>query len=418
MDPEAFIRAQDAKNTLKSNKFASSTVQKFFEKIGERRELLMIPPNELDGLLSRFFMEVKKKDGSQYEPDALSTIHRGYKRHLDAIKYPGNILSDKTFETSRRVLAAKRKELRRDGLGCKPRAARELTESEEDMLFEKEYFSLKTNDALQRGVWWVLAINFGFRRNDESQKLCWGDIVLESDPETNRQKLTWYKERGTKTRNGRANEAPRKILGTAFATGTGRCPVMFYQEFSRRRPSTMLSDSSPFYLSNNWSTKSDEWYLPRPMGVNTIARFLSDAKKRFNLPGNVSNHSVRKTGIGRLLDAKVPEIFVAQHSGMKNTDSLSSYKHANLKTQAEMSDIVNRNTQNFPNSSALIPSTSSSTNVNEYENLVLDDWVPALPTTTATSNNSIASRPNSLSLPLEGLFQHCQINNLHIHIHK
>ena len=75
MDPQAYIRSQDAKNTVASNRFALSTVSKFLEKISERREIHLIPPNELDGLLSRFFMEVLKKNGKSYEPDALSTIH-------------------------------------------------------------------------------------------------------------------------------------------------------------------------------------------------------------------------------------------------------------------------------------------------------------------------------------------------------
>ena len=41
------------------------------------------------------------------------------------------------------------------------------------------------------------------------------------------------------------------------------------------------------------------------------------AKKLLKLPGKVAV-SVQKTGISQLLDADIPEIFVAQHSGMKN----------------------------------------------------------------------------------------------------
>ena len=71
----------------------------------------------------------------------------------------------------------------------------------------------------------VAAVNFVFQKSDASQKLCWGDIILELDPETNR-------EHCTKTRNDGANEAPRKIFGTAFASRTDRNPIMFYREFS------------------------------------------------------------------------------------------------------------------------------------------------------------------------------------------
>ena len=181
---QEFIRAQDAKNTKASNKYAFSTLTKFLNNIGERRDIHVIPPNELDGLLGRFFMEAKKKDGKNYEPGVLSTIHRALKRYLDTKNYydDTNILTDNRFITSRKVLAANRQELRKAGLGQKPNAARELSETEEDMLFEKEYFSMKYNDALQRGFWWFLAINCGCRGNDESRKLCLGDISLENDP--------------------------------------------------------------------------------------------------------------------------------------------------------------------------------------------------------------------------------------------
>ena len=64
-----YIRNQDAKTTMAS----------------ERRPLNEIQPLELDGLLSRFFMESVKKTGDPYEPDCLSTIHRGLKRYLEGI---------------------------------------------------------------------------------------------------------------------------------------------------------------------------------------------------------------------------------------------------------------------------------------------------------------------------------------------
>ena len=62
-------------------------------------------------------MESVKKTGDPYEPDCLSTIHRGLKRYLEGINYPANILVDQDFQTSRKVLAARRKELRKQGLG-------------------------------------------------------------------------------------------------------------------------------------------------------------------------------------------------------------------------------------------------------------------------------------------------------------
>ena len=56
----------------------------------------------------------------------------------------------------------------------------------------------------------------------------------------------------------------------------------------------------------------------------------------------VTNHSVRKTCISRLLDADVPENFVAQLSGHKSTESLQSYKSTSANHQKRMSLTLSR----------------------------------------------------------------------------
>ena len=56
----------------------------------------------------------------------------------------------------------------------------------------------------------------------------------------------------------------------------------------------------------------------------------------------MTNHSVRKTCISRLLDADVPENFVAQLIGHKSTVSLRSYKSASAKHQKRMSLTLSR----------------------------------------------------------------------------
>ena len=71
--------------------------------------------------------------------------------------------------------------------------------------------------------------------------------------------------------------------------------------------------------------------------------FLSTAAKNASLQREgkkVTNHSVTKTCISRLLDADVPENFVAQVSGHKSTESLQSYKSASAKHQKRTSELL------------------------------------------------------------------------------
>ena len=84
---------------------------------------------------------------------------------------------------------------------------------------------------------------------------------------------------------------------------------------------------SPFFLAinyNAWRTKST-WYKASPLGKNQIGQFLPKAAKNAGLQAcgrKLSNHSVRKTSISRLLDAGISENFVTQLNGHKNFQSL------------------------------------------------------------------------------------------------
>ena len=132
-----------------------------------------------------------------------------------------------------------------------------------------------------------------------------------------------------------------------YATNTARCPVSFYKNFRSHRPTEMNAPESPFYLAVGHNRRSNEevWYMNAPLGKNEIGKFLSTAAKNAGLHREgkkETNHSVRKTCISRLLDAHVPENFVAQLSGHKSRESLQSYKSASAKHQKRISLTLSR----------------------------------------------------------------------------
>ena len=101
----------------------------------------------------------------------------------------------------------------------------------------------------------------------------------------------------------------------------------------------MKKPDSPLYLAVKHQRKPDDdlWYMRCPLGKNEIGKFLSTAAKNASLQGRVTNHSVRKTCISRLLDANVSNNFVAQLSGHRNLKSLDAYKSASYNHQQRMS---------------------------------------------------------------------------------
>lgn len=210
----------------------------------------------------------------------------------------------------------------------------------------------------------AIALHFGFRARDESRKLKWGDIYLDRDPETNNEILVWHAERGSKTRHGDGQHR-RAFNPTAQATNTDRCPVKLFKKYASHRPAEMKRPDSlgktRLAINRRRKPECDIWYAkPKgPLGKNEIGKFLLKAAKAANLSGKISNHSVRKTCISRLMDAGVPENYVAQLSDHKNRKSLDSYKSASAIDQRKMSLTLSR-----------CPTTSQVSNPQQQRQLV------------------------------------------------
>ena len=108
-----------------------------------------------------------------------------------------------------------------------PNATRSLTEEEEKPL-QSGACGGENPVALQRTMWWILSLHFGFRAHDECGKLCWGDISLQTDPiQDGREMLVWLNERGTKTCKGKENGHRHPFSPNPYATNTQRCLSIF-----------------------------------------------------------------------------------------------------------------------------------------------------------------------------------------------
>ena len=190
-----------------------------------------------------------------------------------------NVIDGDKFKLSREVLSAKRRQLVVEhGKGNKPNATRELTEGK-DKLFECGEFGTSNPTVLQRTLWWIIALHFGFRARDESRGLKWGDVTLEKDPETENDILVWR----SKTRQGQ--DKPYALCAfhqTARATGTECCPVKIYKKFAHHHQLEMNKPDSPFYLAVKHQRKPDDdvWYMRSPLGKKMkLANFSPPLRK-------------------------------------------------------------------------------------------------------------------------------------------
>lgn len=119
------------KNTTRSTNTWIRLYQQWAETRNENINLETYSPLELDKVLSRFYAEVRKQDGLDYEPDCLRVMQSSLHRYLTEKKYVHNILKDVEFLNSRNVLEGKARVLRSQGMGKRKNASKSLTNNEE-----------------------------------------------------------------------------------------------------------------------------------------------------------------------------------------------------------------------------------------------------------------------------------------------
>ena len=243
------------------------------------------------------------------------------------------------FETSRKALEAKRKDLRRQGKGAKLNAAEALTEGEENALWSAGELGDTDPTVLLHTVWYLCTMHFGWRGVDEHRRVRFGDFEKGVDDDG----VEFFElkvERGTKTRTGLEGQQDRAFNPRMYATGCERCPVKLLSKYFSLRPAHACLLDSPFYIQQANLISTETWYKNQPVGVNTLCKFMKTMTENAGVTGKKTNHSARKTTITKLVEQDINPLHVAQLSGHKNIKSIDSYSVASKKQQRRMSHLI------------------------------------------------------------------------------
>ena len=214
--------------TLKKKTFYDLKLVRTFL-VEERHEIreIEIPPIELDSYVSKFVLAASTKAGKDYEPSFLRRILASVERHLGHSSYGKTIFIDSDFKKTRDALKVKNKQLKRHGLGNRPKATTALTDDEIEILFDKKLLGSSSPQALLNTLWLNNMIHFGLRECKQQKELRWEDIVLKTDCDG--KKYLEYFERQIKTRTGEdpRNQQPIKprIYANNHAISIDRDPV-------------------------------------------------------------------------------------------------------------------------------------------------------------------------------------------------
>jgi len=95
-------------NTARKTQSVMNTFDSFVYKTlnTESVQIEKLEPTELDSLIGSFLLSVRKADVSEYEPDTLTSYHRGIDRYLRENNYQHSIITDHPFQNSRNILTS------------------------------------------------------------------------------------------------------------------------------------------------------------------------------------------------------------------------------------------------------------------------------------------------------------------------
>ena len=127
-DVNAFSEQQENENTKKKTLYDLKIFREFLETCDEKREIENIPPVELQAIIKKFVLAVRKKNGDEYEPSSIRAFLQSIDRYLRKNNYGFSVLNDKEFHEVQDILKKKQKQLKSIGKGNRPNAADPLSD--------------------------------------------------------------------------------------------------------------------------------------------------------------------------------------------------------------------------------------------------------------------------------------------------
>ena len=134
-----FAEKRENENTKKRTFYDIKVFKEYFDACDEKREIGDITPVELQEIIKKFVLAVRKKNGEEYEPSSLRAFIQSIDRHLRKNNYGFSVLNDKEFHEVQDILKKKQKQLKSIGKGNRPNAADQRSDEDIDTLF-KHFF--------------------------------------------------------------------------------------------------------------------------------------------------------------------------------------------------------------------------------------------------------------------------------------
>ena len=178
-DEEIALENKDSKNTKKSTQTLSNVLVSYCKEKRLDFDVEAISKDRLDDILSKFYVEVRKVDGTLYKKTSFYAIRFAIQRKFKITR--GNdfdIIEGQEFAKCNEVFYAQCVVLKKKGLAdIKHHPA--ISEEDIKKLYESDVFDLKRPMSLQRKVFFDIMLHFCRRGGENLRALSIHDFAVK-----------------------------------------------------------------------------------------------------------------------------------------------------------------------------------------------------------------------------------------------
>ena len=230
--------------------------------------LCTLPDSQIQHWMSRFILEVRKRDGNVYTPNTLHHITAGVMRHLRWNGRPDiDFFRDSQYSDFRQSLDAEMKRLQSLGIGSKKKQAEVLTEADEDLLWAKGLLGGKTPKMLLDTVVFYNGLYFALRSGREHRQLRHSPCQIEVMEKPGERPYLLYHEDTSKNHPGglKGRKTTQKVVvHHSNSQNPDRCFVTLFKKYRQLCPDDPVANA--FYLQPSRSPTETCWYTRQPLG--------------------------------------------------------------------------------------------------------------------------------------------------------
>ena len=207
-----------------------------------------------------------------------------------------------------------------------------LTDVDRQKLYTSLFFNTDTPTGLQNKVQYDVRYYFAIRGAENMQTMTKSSFILGTDPDTGLRYIDRVDEMTKNHReNGSSDDGPD---GRMAETLTDDCPVASFLKYM----SKLHPDQDRFwcYAKNTYCTEDECWYTLKPVGVNTMAKFLPELSRKCELSQIYTNHSIRSTTGTVLHQSRYSTREIQSVTGHKSISSLAIYQRTSSSQKMDM----------------------------------------------------------------------------------